>query len=140
MSLLHPPPGFPAHLAVIWPLIWVQILALRAYVRATWGKGTQYHWSVTPYGRVFITSIDWVPGQEAPRWLEPPAHPNARIAAALDGRAFTPEYIRLQPLSLGRGVGVRGQGVSARADSAATPRALTLVLLPRKRGRPPAVP
>ena len=95
MSLLHPPSGFPSHLAVIWPLIWVQILALRAYVRATWGKGTQYHWSVTPWGRVFITSVDWVPGQEAPVWIEPPAHPNARIAAALDGRAFTPAYARV---------------------------------------------
>ena len=94
MSLLHPPAGFPAHLAVIWPLIWVQILALRAYVRATWGKGTQYHWCVTPWGRIFITSIDWVPGQEAPRWIEPPAHPNAHIATALDGRAFTPAYVQ----------------------------------------------
>ena len=93
MSLRHPPAGFPAHLAVIWPLIWVQILALRAYVRATFGKGTQYHWSVTPYGRVFITSIDWVPGQtEAPDWLKPASHSNARIAAALDGRAFKPAY------------------------------------------------
>ena len=94
MSLLHPPPGFPSHLAVIWPLIWVQILALRAYVRATFGKGTQYHWSVTPYGRVFITSIDWVHGQDAPVWLKPASHSNARIAAALSGHAFTPAYTR----------------------------------------------
>jgi hypothetical protein len=113
MSLLHPPPGFPRHLAVIWPLIWVQILVLRAAVRAAYGKGTQYHWSVTPCGRVFITSIDWVPGQKAERaWLKPAAHSNARLAAALDGRAFLPAYTQLKPLSLGRGVGVRGRGVA----------------------------
>jgi len=98
MSLLHPPPGFPAHLAVIWPLIWVQILALRAYVRATWGKGTKYHWSVTPYGRVFLASIDWVPGQtEAPVWANPALHENKRIAAALSGELMLPEAMRNMP-------------------------------------------
>ena len=93
MSLLHPPPNFPAHLAVIWPLIWVQILVLRAAMRAAYGKGVQYHWSVTPCGRVFLVSVDWVPGQKAEReWLKPAAHPNARIAAALDGSLLTPAY------------------------------------------------
>jgi len=101
MSLLHPPPGFPPHLAVIWPLIWVQVLVLRAAVRAAYGRGTQYHWSITPCGRVFITSIDWIPGQtEPPVWLKPAAHSNARLAAALDGSAFTPAYARLKPLLL----------------------------------------
>ena len=93
MSLLHPPPNFPAHLTVIWPLIWVQILMLRAAMRAAYGKGVQYHWSVTPCGRVFLVSIDWVPGQKAEReWLKPSAHENSRLAAALDGSAFTPAY------------------------------------------------
>ena len=93
MSLLHPPPNFPSHLTVIWPLIWVQILMLRAAMRAAYGKGVQYHWSVTPCGRVFLSSIDWVPGQTSEReWLKPAAHPNTRIAAALDGSAFTPAY------------------------------------------------
>jgi len=41
MSLLHPPPGFPPHLAVIWPLIWVQVLVLRAAVRAAYGWGVK---------------------------------------------------------------------------------------------------
>ncbi|RMF04617.1 MAG: hypothetical protein D6773_06200 [Alphaproteobacteria bacterium] len=95
MSLLHPPPRLPAHLVVIWPLIWVQVLALRAAMRAAYGKGVQYHWSVTPWGRVFLASIDWIPGQaEAPAWLKPAAHPNDRIAAALDGRLFAPVYAR----------------------------------------------
>ena len=109
MSLLHPPPNFPAHLTVIWPLIWVQILMLRAAMRAAYGKGVQYHWSVTPCGRVFLSSIDWVPGQKAEReWPKPPAHANSRLAAALDGSAFTPKYLQHDPLSLGRGAGVRG--------------------------------
>jgi hypothetical protein len=120
MSLLHPPPGFPPHLAVIWPLIWVQILMLRAAMRAAYGKGVQYHWSVTPCGRVFLASIDWLPGQtEAPVWLKPAAHANARLAAALDGSAFTLAYCCMNPLSLWRWV--RGRGVSAspaRADGA----------------------
>ncbi|WP_371308835.1 hypothetical protein [Hyphomonas sp.] len=108
MSLLHPPPGFPALLVPIWPLIWVQVLLLRAQMRAKYGKGVQYHWSVTPCGRVWLTSIDWIPGQAAPAWLAP-AHPNARIAAALDGRWAT-----AKPLLLGeKGVGMRGRGVAA---------------------------
>lgn len=94
MSLLTPPPGFPPLLIPVWPLIWVQVLVLRAWVRATYGKGTQYHWSVTLCGRVYLTSIDWVPGQAAPEWLRPAAHPNARLAAALDGTGLTPAYAR----------------------------------------------
>jgi hypothetical protein len=96
MSLLHPPEGFPPRLAVIWPLIWVQVLLLRAAVRAAYGKGTQYHWSVTPNGRVFLTSIDWLPGQKSePAILKPSIHANDRLAAACDGRAFTPDYVTI---------------------------------------------
>ncbi len=130
MSLLHPPKGFPPHLAVIWPLIWVQVLLLRAAVRASYGKGVQYHWSVTPNGRVFLTSIDWVPGQK--KELKPA---NDHLAAACDGRLFAPEYLRLQPLLLGeKGLGMRGNGVSASAVSAAAMLSLTPTPLPRERG------
>jgi hypothetical protein len=109
------------------------VLLLRAAVRAAYGKGVQYHWSVTPNGRVFLTSIDWVPGQKTERTFQKPA--NDRLASACDGRAFTPDYLHLQPLSLGRGVGVRGKGVSASAVSAAT--MLPLIpnpFSPRRRG------
>jgi hypothetical protein len=133
MSFLHPPQGFPPHLSVIWPLIWVQVLLLRAAVRAAYGKGVQYHWSVTPNGRVFLTSIDWVPGQKKERSFPKPA--NDRLAAACDGRAFTPQYLRLQPLLLGeKGLGMRGNGISASAIRAATLRPLTPTPLPRERG------
>ena len=98
MSLLHPPPGFPPHLALVWPLIWVQVLVLRAAMRAAYGKGVQYHWSVTPCGRVFLASVDWIPGRtKTPDWLKPAAHPNARIAAALSGEAMIPEGLRTRP-------------------------------------------
>ena len=100
MSLLSPPPGFPVHLVPVWPLIWLQILMLRAWVRATYGKGTQYHWSVTPCGRVFIASIDWIANQKsAPALLKPALHPNKRIAAALSGELLQPAYARTLLLS-----------------------------------------
>ena len=148
MSPLCPPPGFPPHLAVIWPLIWAQILVLRAMVRAAYGKGTPYRWSVTPWGRAFIVSVDWVPGQKLAA-LKPPAHSNDRIAAALDGRAFTPDYIRVQPplprackgqqthcVCPSKGLGIRGKGIAACAVLAETARPLTLASLPRERGLP----
>ena len=100
MSLLSPPPGFPVHLVPVWPLIWLQILMLRAWVRATYGKGTQYHWSVTPCGRVFIASIDWIANQKSePSLLKPALHPNKRIAAALSGELLQPAYARTLLLS-----------------------------------------
>jgi hypothetical protein len=115
MSLFHPPAWFPPQLAFLWPLIWVQVLMLRAEIRATYGRGVKYHWSVTPNLRVYLVSIDWIPGQKAERdWLKPSPHSSDRLAAACDGRAAAPDYLHVQPLSLGRGIGVRGGGVSAR--------------------------
>jgi len=99
MSLFHPPEGFPPQLACLWPLIWVQVLMLRAQMRAAYGRGVKYHWSVTPNGRVFLASIDWIPGQKRER--KPVVHSSDRLAAACDGRAATPEYLRVLPLSLG---------------------------------------
>ena len=138
MSPLCPPPGFPPALLPFWPLFWVQILALRAWVRSTYGKGTLYRWSVTPWGIVYIVSIEWVPGQtDGPAYLEYAARAQARISAVLDGRAFTPEYVHLQPLSLGRGVGVRGDGLSAGTTLAVTPRPLIPTpFSPGRRGLP----
>nr|WP_321361637.1 hypothetical protein [uncultured Hyphomonas sp.] len=96
MSLFHPPPGFPPQLAFLWPLIWVQVLMLRAQIRAAYGRGVKYHWSVTDNLRVYLVSIDWVPGQKADRdWLKPRAHSSDRLAAACDGRLFMPTYTAL---------------------------------------------
>ncbi len=108
MSLLHPPKGFPPHLAVIWPLIWVQLLLLRAAVRAAYGKGVQYHWSVTPNGRVFLTSIDWMPGQKKERTF-----PNPRTTASPPHATGAPLRLSISacsPFSLGL---VRGSECTA---------------------------
>ncbi|RAN37321.1 hypothetical protein HY11_09505 [Hyphomonas pacifica] len=115
---------------MIWPLIWVQIMMLSAAIRRTYGKGVQYHWSVTPNGRVFLASIDWVPGHKT-EWthLQPAPHFNDRLAAACDGRTFTPDYLRMNPLSFGRGTGVRGKGISASATRAAVKPPLILTPL-----------
>ncbi len=103
MSFFHPPQGFPPHLAVIWPLIWGQLLLLRAAVRAAYGRGVVYRWSVTPCGRVFVTGFDWVPGQTRTRdWLAPSAYFNDRLAAACDGRAIAPDDACAQPVIPGR--------------------------------------
>ncbi|WP_375209728.1 hypothetical protein [Hyphomonas jannaschiana] len=113
MSLFHPPAWFPPQLAFLWPLIWVQVLMLRAQIRAAYGRGVVYRWSVTDNLRVYLVSIEWMPGQKKARThLLPREHFNDRLAAACDGRAAAPAYLHLQPLSLGRGVGVRGKGGS----------------------------
>ena len=122
MSLFHPPSHFPPQLAFLWPIIWVQVLMLRAQIRAAYGRGVVYRWSVTDNLRVYLVSIEWMPGQKKERThLQPASHYSDRLAAACDGRAAAPAYLHLQPLSLGRGGGVRGKGASAsavRADMA----------------------
>ena len=86
MSIFQPPPGFPPQLALIWPLIWAQILVLRTIMRAKYGKGVEYRWSVTLCGRVFLVSIDWIPGQpRKPDWLKRAEGGSARLAAAVSG-------------------------------------------------------
>ena len=90
MSLFHPPAWFPPQLVFLWPIIWVQVLALRAQIRAAYGRGVKYHWSLTPNLRVYLVSIDWVPGQKA--GLKPRAHSSDRLAAACDGLALMPAY------------------------------------------------
>nr|WP_321440990.1 hypothetical protein [uncultured Hyphomonas sp.] len=93
MSLLHPPAWFPPQLACLWPIIWVQVLMLRAQIRAAYGRGVVYRWSLTPNLRVYLVRIDWMPGQKTERpILKPAAHASDRLAAACDGRAATPAY------------------------------------------------
>ena len=60
MSLFHPPPQIPPQLAFLWPLIWVQVLMLRAQIRAAYGRGVVYRWSVTDNLRVYLVSIEWM--------------------------------------------------------------------------------
>ena len=99
MSLFHPPAWFPPQLAFLWPLIWVQVLMLRAQIRTAYGRGVVYRWSLTPNLRVYLVRIDWMPGQKTERAiLKPAAHASDRLAAACDGRAAMPEHLRTLPL------------------------------------------
>nr|WP_321512103.1 hypothetical protein [uncultured Hyphomonas sp.] len=94
MSLFHPPAWFPPQLAFLWPLIWVQVLMLRAQIRAAYGRGVVYRWSLTPNLRVYLVRIEWMPGQKKERAiLRPAAHTSARLAAACSGQAYAPGYI-----------------------------------------------
>jgi hypothetical protein len=136
MSLFHPPAWFPPQLAFLWPIIWVQVLMLRAQIRAAYGRGVVYRWSVTDNLRVYLVSIEWMPGQKKERAiLKPASHYTDRLAAACDGRAAAPAYLHLQPLLLGeKGLGMRGKGASARAALAEVMLPLTPTPLPGERG------
>jgi hypothetical protein len=74
-------------------------------MRAAYGRGVTYHWSVTPNGRVFLVSIDWIPGQKSVRALvKPSPFASDRLAAACDGRAFAPAYLAAFPVSARTGL------------------------------------
>ncbi|WP_375208950.1 hypothetical protein, partial [Hyphomonas jannaschiana] len=136
MSLFHPPAWFPPQLAFLWPIIWVQVLMLRAQIRAAYGRGVVYRWSVTDNLRVYLVSIEWMPGQKTERaWLKPREHFNDRLAAACDRRAAAPAYLHLQPLLPGeKGLGMRGNALSACTALAAATSPLTPTPLPGERG------
>lgn len=57
MSFTCPPAGCPPHLALIWPLIWLQVLALRLWVRTHYGRGQLFRWAVTPTGYVYLDAL-----------------------------------------------------------------------------------
>nr|WP_321512369.1 hypothetical protein [uncultured Hyphomonas sp.] len=100
MSLFHPPAWFPPQLTFLWPIIWVQVLMLRAQIRAAYGRGVVYRWSLTPNLRVYLVRIEWIPGQKKERAiLKPATHASDRLAAACDGRMAVPEYVRVLPLT-----------------------------------------
>lgn len=87
-------------------MIWIQVLLLRAAVRAAYGRGAQYHWSVSPNGIVYLSSIDWIPGQKNEReHLKPATHLSARLADACSGRAYAPGYTTNSTISAHRGKG-----------------------------------
>nr|WP_321360291.1 hypothetical protein [uncultured Hyphomonas sp.] len=137
MSLFHPPAWFPPQLAFLWPLIWVQVLMLRAQIRAAYGRGVKYHWCIGANGRVYLHSIDWIPGQKTEReFLKPATHYSDRLAAACDGRAAMPEYLRTLSLSFGGRAGVRGGVVAASIARADRAWPLTPTPLPWERGLP----
>ena len=119
MSLFHPPAWFPPQLTFLWPMIWVQVLMLRAQIRAAYGRGVVYRWSVTPNLRVYLVRIDWIPGQKTEQAiLKPAAHASDRLAAACDGRMAVPEYVRVLSLTptLARANAMRSLTLASRRE------------------------
>jgi hypothetical protein len=90
-SLRRPPAGLTGFLRLIWPLIFVQLVALKRWVRAQYGPGVPYWYGMTRWGRVYLRHlpIDFAASCAAPGALRPPPlaialfAPSARLAAAL---------------------------------------------------------
>ena len=53
-SLLRPPEGMTGFLRLIWPLVYVQLIALKAWMRKTYGPGVPYWYTVSPWGKVSL--------------------------------------------------------------------------------------
>ena len=120
MSLFHPPAWFPPQLTFLWPIIWVQVLMLRAQIRAAYGRGVVYRWSVTDNLRVYLVRIEWMPGQKTERAiLKPATHYSDRLAAACDGRMAVPTYTALVP-RLARACLLRAAHLGSPAPAAGT--------------------
>ncbi len=89
-SLRHPPAGLSGFLRLIWPLIFVQLVALKRWVRAQYGPGVPYWYGITRWGRVFLRHLpaDFTQSYAAPGALTPAvfaftlAIPSPRLAAA----------------------------------------------------------
>ena len=53
-SLLRPPEGITGFLRLIWPLVYVQLIALKAWMRKHYGPGVPYWYTVSPWGKVSL--------------------------------------------------------------------------------------
>lgn len=90
-SLRRPPAGLTGFLRLIWPLIFLQLVALKRWVRAQYGPGVPYWYGVTRWGRVYLRHLpaDFAASYAAPGALRPAAltlelfAPSPRLAAAL---------------------------------------------------------
>jgi hypothetical protein len=69
-SLRHPPQGLCLLHVLLWPWIYVQIMALRMWVRRHYGRGVPYRLEISPLGRVRLawlpTDITWGYAASAP--------------------------------------------------------------------------
>jgi hypothetical protein len=73
-SLLRPPEGMTGFLRLIWPLVYVQLIALKAWMRKTYGPGVPYWYTVSPWGKVSLRHmpLDFAErGYAAPCALKP---------------------------------------------------------------------
>ena len=53
-SLLRPPDGMTGFLRLIWPLVYVQLIALKAWMRKHYGPGVPYWYTVSRWGKVSL--------------------------------------------------------------------------------------
>lgn len=53
-SFNRPPTGMTGFLLLIWPLIFVQLIALKAWVRKQYGPGVSYWYTISRWGRVSL--------------------------------------------------------------------------------------
>ncbi|MDP3459902.1 MAG: hypothetical protein Q8S09_11580 [Hyphomonas sp.] len=74
-SLHRPPAGMTGFLRLIWPLIFVQLIALKAWVRKHYGPGVPYWYEISRWGRVRLMHmpIDFAQSYAAPGALKPAA-------------------------------------------------------------------
>ena len=91
-SLLRPPEGMTGFLRLIWPLVYVQLIALKGWMRKQYGPGVPYWYTVSPWGTVSLRHmpLDFAErGYAAPCALKPFAFEYAlcanrsRLASAL---------------------------------------------------------
>ncbi len=85
-------------LRLIWPLIFVQLIALKAWVRKHYGPGVPYWYEISRWGRVRLMHmpIDFAQSYAAPGALKPAAfdftlaNTSCRLASSLAPEATSP--------------------------------------------------
>jgi hypothetical protein len=73
-SLLRPPEGMTGFLRLIWPLVYAQLIALKARMRKLYGPGVPYWYTVSRWGKVSLRHmpLDFAErGYAAPCALKP---------------------------------------------------------------------
>jgi hypothetical protein len=74
-TLHQPPAGMTGFLRLIWPLIYVQLIALKAWVRKHYGPGVPYWYEISRWGIVSLKHmpIDFTWSYSANCTLQPTA-------------------------------------------------------------------
>jgi len=72
-TLHRPPAGMTGFLRLIWPLIYVQLIALKAWVRKHYGPGVPYWYEISRWGLVSLKHmpIDFTWSYSANATLQP---------------------------------------------------------------------
>ena len=56
-TLRRPAPGLTLLQQLLWPLIFAQLVALKTWVRAQYGRGMPYGYFISPWGRVRLIYV-----------------------------------------------------------------------------------